>query len=47
VRAEHASGLGLTELARRHRLPADYIEQVLATPDEHEPTEAGAEETEA
>ena len=47
LRAEQAAGAGLAELASRHRLPADYIEQVLAAPDEHAPAEAGTEETEA
>jgi precorrin-3B C17-methyltransferase len=47
LRAEHAAGAGLVELASRHRLPADYIAQVLAAPDAHAPAEAGTEETEA
>ncbi|MFC3685676.1 precorrin-3B C(17)-methyltransferase [Hydrogenophaga luteola] len=47
LRAEQAAGAGLAELASRHRLPADYIAQVLAAPDEHAPAEAGTEETEA
>jgi hypothetical protein len=46
LRTEHAAGMGLTELASRHRLPADYIEQVLATPDEPTTADAGTEEAE-
>jgi precorrin-3B C17-methyltransferase len=47
LRTERADGADLAELARRHGLPADYIEQVLTAPDEHEPAETGTEETDA
>jgi precorrin-3B C17-methyltransferase len=46
LRANHASGTGLAELASRHRLPADYIEQVLAAPESPEPPDTTTEETE-
>jgi len=36
LRADHAEGVGTAELARRHRLPVDYIEAVLAAPVEEE-----------
>lgn len=46
LRADHAEGTGADELARRHRLPLDYIEAVLAAPAEEEaPAIAPAEET--
>ena len=38
LRADHAEGTGADELARRHRLPLDYIEAVLAAPAEEEAT---------
>jgi precorrin-3B C17-methyltransferase len=46
LRADHAEGTGADELARRHRLPLDYIEAVLAAPVEEEATaSAPLEET--
>jgi precorrin-3B C17-methyltransferase len=46
LRADHAEGTGADELARRHRLPLDYIEAVLAAPAEEEATaSAPLEET--
>ena len=44
LRADHAEGQSIAELALRHRLPADYIEAVLNTPLDAESAE-GAEET--
>lgn len=32
LHADFADGVSLAELAQRHRLPADYLEQVLSTP---------------
>jgi hypothetical protein len=46
LRADHASGADLAELADRHRLPADYIAQVLAAPDAPEAADASTEEAE-
>jgi len=43
VKLEHAQGADVATLAQRHRLPADYIQAVLAEPDEL-PEEAAATE---
>lgn len=49
LRADHADGVGIAALAAQHRLPADYIEAVLAAPVEEPPAVAApiepAEET--
>lgn len=49
LRADHADGISIAALAAQHRLPADYIEAVLAAPVEEEPAVAAplepAEET--
>lgn len=41
LRADHADGISIAALAAQHRLPADYIEAVLAAPVEAQPA-AGA-----
>ncbi|MGJ7573942.1 precorrin-3B C(17)-methyltransferase [Variovorax sp. RB2P76] len=49
LRADHADGMSVAALAAQHRLPADYIEAVLAAPVEEQPAAAAplepAEET--
>lgn len=49
LRADHADGMSIAALAAQHRLPADYIEAVLAAPVEEQPAVAAplepAEET--
>lgn len=49
LRADHADGMSIAALAAQHRLPADYIEAVLAAPVEAQPAVAAplepAEET--
>ena len=49
LRADHADGMSIAALAAQHRLPADYIEAVLAAPAEEQPAVAAplepAEET--
>lgn len=49
LRADHADGMSIAALAAQHRLPADYIEAVLAAPVEEQPVVAAplepAEET--
>lgn len=49
LRADHADGISIAALAAQHRLPADYIEAVLAAPVEAQPAVAAplepAEET--
>lgn len=49
LRADHADGMSIAALAAQHRLPADYIEAVLAAPVEEPPAVAAqaepAEET--
>ncbi|MBB3195482.1 precorrin-3B C(17)-methyltransferase [Roseateles terrae] len=44
VKLEHAEGADVAELARRHRLPQDYIQSVLDEPDELPETEVATEE---
>ena len=46
VKLEHAQGADVATLARRHRLPGDYIQAVLAEPDDL-PEEAAATEEDA
>jgi precorrin-3B C17-methyltransferase len=46
VKLEHAQGADVATLAQRHRLPPDYIQAVLAEPDEL-PEEAAATEEDA
>lgn len=40
LRADHADGISIAALAAQHRLPADYIEAVLAAPVEEPPAVA-------
>lgn len=47
LRADRASGVPLDELARRYRLPSDYLEAVIAAPEEHETTPFASPNTEA
>jgi len=46
LRADHAEGVSLAALAQRHRLPVDYIEAVLNTPEDAPETTTLTEEAE-
>ena len=46
LRADHAEGVSLATLAQRHRLPVDYIEAVLNTPEDAPETTTLTEEAE-
>lgn len=46
LRADHAEGVSLATLAQQHRLPVDYIEAVLNTPEDAPETMTPTEETE-